>query len=212
MEPIKNVREEEAKKIVDDMNESNELALMEEMIKNNKIEFEYEDKKYRIRMLNLKEKEELDLLRRKKFGQLIQDKDILLEKDLIKIYKDRGIDIEEIDNEIKDLIKKELDLELQLGESISKKDSENVLKMYKEKILQVRYQKAILSSRKVLFLEFSLENQLFNYVAQVITYLSLDVFEDDEWKRMFETLDKFQSYSDEKLINKAGVYSMALQG
>ena len=195
------------------MRDANELSLLGELIKDNKIEFDYKDKRYRVRLLNLKEKEELDRLRRKMFGQLIQDKDILLEKDLIRVYKERGIDIEvEIDNKMKELIKKEMDLELQLGESISKKDSENVLKMYREKIKEVRYQKYILDSRKTLFLEFSLENQLLNYVSQLITYLSLEISEDDKWKRMFKTLDEFQSYSDEELINKAGLFSMVLQG
>ena len=213
MEEIKNkIREEQAKKIVDDMNEENELSLIMEMIKDNKIEFDYEGNRYRVRLLNLKEKEELDQLRRKKFGQLIKDKDILLEKDLIKVYKEREIDIDEIDKEIKALVQKELDLELNLGEEISKKSAENVLQQYKEKIKQCRYQQAILKTRKSLYLEFSLENQLLNYVAQLITYLSLEVFKDDEWIKMFNNLDDFQSYFDEKLINKAGIYSMALQG
>jgi hypothetical protein len=61
----------------------------EELIKDNKIIFTYKDKKYRVRLLNLSEKEELDTLRRKKFGQLLKDKDILLEKDLIAQYKER---------------------------------------------------------------------------------------------------------------------------
>jgi hypothetical protein len=212
MEEVKkDTKIEEAKKIVDKMVEDKELNLIEEMIKDNKATFIYKDKHYRVRLLNIKEKEELDNLRRKKFGQLIQDKDILLEKDLIEVYKGRGIDIEEIKNQIKKLESEQLDLQLKLGAAESKNEGETVLKTYHDKIAESMYKIKILSTQITLLLEFSLENQLLNYVAQVITYLSLDEIIDGEWKRIFNSLEDFQNYSDVDLINKASIYSMALQ-
>jgi len=201
----------EAKKIVEEMNKETDLNKVEEMIKDNKISFEHNEEKYRVRLLNLKEKEELDSLRRKKFGQLIKDKDILLEKDLIQQYKERGINIEEINDNIKKYDKEELDLQLRLGEAISKNEGEIILKEYSGKIEDLRIKKSVLNTQKTLLLEFSLENQLLNYVAEIITYLSLDIYKEEKWKRMFNTFDEFQNYEDEKLINKAGSYSMILQ-
>lgn len=201
----------EAEKIVKSMESEIELSKMEELIKDNKITFDYKDNKYRVRLLNLKEKEELDQLRRKKFGQLMRDKDILLEKDLIVQYKERGIDIDELDSQIKITNAEELDLQMKLGESISKNENEITLKTYKNQIEELRTRKQIFNTQKNLLLTFSLENSLLNFVAQVITYLSLEEKKDDRWQRMFQTLEMFQTYEDEELIDKAGSYSMLLQ-
>ena len=208
---MNNNRKVEAEKIVKEMNEDTDLRIAEELIKDNKISFNYDDKKYRVRLLNLKEKEELDMLRRKKFGQLIQDKDILLEKDLIVILKERGIDVDDIDNQLKKLSAEEVDIQMQLGESIAKNAGETILKNHEEKIKEIRLKKSILNAQKTLVLEFSLENQLLGYVSQVITYLSLEELKDGIWERMFKSLEDFQNYAEEKLINKAAQFSMILQ-
>ncbi len=208
---MENNKSDQAAKIVDDMNKELELSRIEELIKDNKIAFDYNDKKYRVRLLNLKEKEELDILRRKKFGQLLRDKDILLEKDLIIQYKERGINIDEIDNQIKKIDSEDIELNFKLGESISKNENEIILKTYEEQIKALRIQKNILQTQKNLLLEFCLENTLLNYVAQVITYLSLEEQKDNKWQRMFNYLDEFQVYEDIKLIDKAAQFSMILQ-
>lgn len=201
----------DAERIVKEMEKELKLSQVEELIKDNKIPFEYNDKQYRIRLLNLKEKEELDMLRRKRFGQLIKDKDILLEKDLIVQYKERGIDIADLDAQIRKIDAEDLNLQLRLGESISKNENEDILKSYEEQIKSLRIEKSVLSTQRNLLLTFCLENQLLNYVAEVITYLSLDKFEDSEWSRMFSSYEAFQTYTDEGLVNKAGTYSMLLQ-
>lgn len=204
-------RLKDAERIVKQMEKEIGLAKIEELIKDNKIVFEYQAKKYRVRLLNLPEKEELDMLRRKKFGQLIKDRDILLEKNLIIQYKERGINIDEIDEKMKKLESEETNIRLKLGEAISKKQSETILKGYEEQIVNIILKKNVLKTQKNLLLEFSLENQLLDYVAKVITYLSLDELEDKTWKRKFNTLEEFNNYPDEKLINTAGTYSMYLQ-
>jgi hypothetical protein len=201
----------QAEQIVKDMAKELELSRVEELVKENKISFEYKDKKYRVRLLNLAEKEELDLLRRKKFGQLMKDKDIFLEKDLILQYKERGINIDELDDQIKKLNAEDLELQTKLGESISKNETEIILKTYKDQIEELRTKKQIINTQKTLLLEFSLENALLNYVYQIICYLSLDEKKDGKWSRMFETLENFQKYPDSELINKAGSYSVLLQ-
>jgi len=208
---MENNRKAEAEKIVKEMNEDKDLLFAENLIRDNKIEFEYEDKKYRIRLLTIAEKNELERLRTKKFGQLIQDKDILFEKDLIKVLKERGIDVDAINDEIKKLDAEEISLQVKLGESISKNEGEIILKSYKEQIEELRKRKAMLNTQKTLLLRFSFENQLLNYVSMVITYLSLDELKDGTWQRMFSTLEDFENYDNGNLINKAAIYSMTLQ-
>ena len=210
-------KKQDAERIVEDMNKELELGKVEELIKDNRITFDHKDKRYRVRLLNLAEKEELDLLRRKKFGQLMQKKDeqgnfsILLEKDLIKVYKERGINIDELDDQIKKINAEELDLQIKLGEAISKNEPETILKTFKEQIEELKTKRQILNTQRTLLLEFSLENSLLNYVYQIITYLSLEKQDGKKWQRMFQTLEAFQTYEDEQLINKAGSYSILLQ-
>jgi hypothetical protein len=193
------------------MEKETDLSKVEELIKDNSIVFEHGGKRYRIHLLNLVEKEELDQLRRKKFGQLLKDPDILLEKDLIALYKERGEDVEEIDEQIKKLDAEDLGLQVKLGEAISKNEGLQIFQTYKEQIQALIVQKQVLRAQKILLLEFSLENNLLTYVAQVITYLSLDEDKNGTWNRMFKSLADFQNYKDESLINQAAQYSMILQ-
>jgi len=201
----------DAERIISEMEKENGLAKVEDLIKDNSIAFEHEGKKYRIHLLNLVEKEELDLFRRRKFGQLLKDPDILLEKDLIALYKERGEDIGEIDEQIKKLESENFGLQMKLGEAISKNDGEQIFQTYKEQIQALIVQVQVLKTQKILLLEFSLENNLLTYVAQIITYLSLDEDRGGNWIRMFKSLEDFQNHKDEELINKAAQYSMILQ-
>lgn len=204
------LRHEEAKKILDSMNEEYNIGKVQEMIKDNQIEFTYEEKEYRVRLLTAKEKDELDYLRRKKYGQLIQDRDILLEKDLIVVYKERGLDISELDVEIKKISKQIAELNYKLGASLANKSGDTVLKTYEEDIKKLTAQLYEIMIKKNHLLEYSLENQLNNYVAKITSYLSLDIKIEDKWIRAFNSLDDYMNTSD-KLINLAGTYSMALQ-
>jgi hypothetical protein len=204
-------RMKDAERIIGEMEKENSLSKIEDLIKDNSIAFEHSGKSYRIHLLNLVEKEELDVLRRKKFGQLLKDPDILLEKDLIALYKERGEDIGEIDEQIKKLESESFGLQMKLGESISKNEGEQIFQTYKEQIQALIVNVQVLKAQKILLLEFSLENNLLSYVAQVITYLSLDENKDGHWVRMFKSLEDFQNYKDESLINKAAQYSMILQ-
>jgi hypothetical protein len=210
-------RLKDAQKIVKSMDEDINLKRVEEFIKDNKITFDYEGKQYRVKMLNLKEKEELDMLRRKKFSQLVQEKDdkgnyvYLLEQDLIKILKERGLDIEEINDEIKKLDSRLIKIQLDLGESLSKNEGEVILKTYEEDIKEVILQKQVLFTQKNLLLTYSLENCLENYVYQVITFLSFEKLEEEIWIKAFDNLEDFQNCKDENLIIKAGQFSLLLQ-
>jgi len=207
----------DAEKIVKSMDDDINLKRVEEFIKDNKITFDYEGKQYRVKMLNLREKEELDILRRKKFSQLLQAKDdqnnyvYLLEKDLIKVLKDRGMNIDEIDDDLKKLDSEFSRIQLELGESLSKNEGEAILKTYEDNIQAIISQKQILSTQRNLLLTYSLENCLENYVYQVITFLSLEKLEDELWIKAFDTLEDFQNYKDENLIIKAGQFSILLQ-
>ena len=213
------LHDEEIKKILNTMSEEYQIDKVAELIKDNKIEFSYEDKQYRVRLLNAKEKDELDMIRRRRFSQLLKDKDILLESDLIVAYQEKGINISEIDEQIKKINAELADQNYKLGEALVKTPGDTILKSYKLEILKLTYQLNELIIQRSHLLEYSLENYLQIFVAQAISYLCLDIYvEKDEyqkdthsgtWIRAFGTLDEFLTQED-KLINLVAVYSSYL--
>jgi len=207
----KETRIEEAKKLLEKMNEEYGISKVGELIKNNQILFPelIDGRQYRTRLLNEKEKDEFDTLRRKKFGQLLQDKDILMEKDLISLYKERGIDIEELDKEIVRINRQVDELNIKLGKILTENPTDSILKTYKEEIeilLEKLYETTIQKSQ---LLTFSLENQLMDFEAKILSYLSLDIQIGEKWNRAFYNIDDFL-VSNTKLINLAAIYSAAL--
>jgi hypothetical protein len=212
MDPLKNTSKEEAEELFKKIQEEGDMSVVEELLKDNTITFKIKDKKYRVRLLNLGEKEELDNLRRKKFTQLILDKDILLEKDLIKAYKDRDIDIDEFTSKMKKIELEIYEKQIALGEAISKNEGETVLLAYEEQIKNLVLEKHIIFLQKNALLEFTLENQLLGYVSEIITYLSTEIKKEDEtWERLWTSIEDFNQCLDNELVNKAGTSSMVLQ-
>jgi hypothetical protein len=205
----KQLHDDEVRKILNTMMEEYQIDKVKDIIKDNQIEFEFGGNQYRVRLLNAKEKDELDMIRRRKFGQLLKDKDILLEKDLIIAYQEKGINVEEIDDQIKKL---NAELETQnykLGEALAKTPGDTILKTYRDTILNLTYQLNECIIQRSHLLEYSLENYLQLFVAQAISYLCLDIKLEDKWVRAFNTLDEFMIQED-KLINLVAVYSSYL--
>jgi len=209
MENQEVMRMEEAKKISEELNEKYEIDRVAGLIKDNKIAFTHKEDEYRVRLLTQKDKDDLDMLRRKKFGQLLQDKDILLEKDLIKIYKERGIDISEIDDKINKINTEMHSKQLKLGESLSKDSDKSILNTYKNEIKDLINQKGALYLQKSGLLEFSLEKQLEYFTIKIISYLSLQIKKDEIFIRAFDDIDKFLN-ADDELIEKTVSYSLTI--
>jgi len=201
----------DVEKILSKLNEDKDLANIEEMVIDNKVMFEYKDKKYRVRLMNLKEKHEFYDLKVRKYAQLIQDKDVLLEKDLISVYRQRGMNIDELDDNIKKINSQIVDIQIKLGESLAKHEEPVILNSYREKITNFKTQRQVYDFQKTDLLRMSLENQLLNYEAEIITYLTLDTLNEDKWARLFNSYEDFISYEDETLLNMAGIRSMYLQ-
>jgi len=213
---------EETQKMLERMKEEIDLANLESQIQDNKIEFEHKGKKYRVRLLNLKEKTELNELRLRKYTKLLRDQDILTEAALIKVYEERGIKISELDDKAEKLGAEIRDLQLKLGEALANNNGESILIGYKEKIEILNLQRQILLAQKEQYLSVSLENQLLGHVAEFITYLSLDIYEEykeigtdtpiaGKWVRLFNSYEDFHNYEDGDLLTKAGYRSMMLQ-
>lgn len=210
MEDKKIINEIDAVKILEELKQNNNLTFLEELLKDNQIEFIIEDCTYRVRLLNLHEKEILNNMKIKKFMQLLQDKDILLEKDLIIIYKQRGVDIEDLDEKLRKLEAEKKLIALKLGESIANKRDEKVLEVHRNQIRDLSDKINMIIIQKNDLLSYSLENQLSNYYVKCLTYLSLEKKIEDKWVKLASSLEEFEKTINEIIIEKAIYYSMLL--
>lgn len=214
-----NVREEEAKKIVEEFENKKDMNFIESLVKNNCYEFSRNNKLYRIKLLLNKEKEQLNQMRLAKFNEMVQKKDgngnfaYIMEKELIKLLEQRGINIKELDDKIKNLEAKENDLMLQMGESIEKKADINIIDGYKNDILDVQKEIMIVKTQKNILLESSLENQLLGYVAQLACTLSTETFneEKNEWEKVYKSVNEFDLEKDEEFIDFITRATMLIQ-
>ncbi len=162
------------------------------MVRNNTISFSYKEQDYRVRLLNQKEKDELDLFRRKKFGELMKDKNILFEKELIELYKEKGIDIEkDIDDKINKTMVEVKNKKLKLGEALEKNEDDSILKVYSDEIEELLEEASGLVVQKSNLLENSFEKTLEEQVIKYLAYLSLEMKMEDKYVKAFLNIDDF---------------------
>lgn len=188
-----------------------DLSKIEEMLKDNKIIFDYKDKKYRVRLLNLAEKEELLKFQVKKEMDMLNEGIFKYEKVLIPILKQNGTDIEAMDKRINDIYREECKIMLKLGEAEKEKETEDILSSYKEEIVKLRDEIKQISIEKSIRLNNSLENQLLNSVVQYMVFLGLEVLENDKYLKMYKTYDEFLNNINETLMKKAVAYITVLE-
>jgi len=182
----------------------------EQLIKDNKAEFKFEDKMYRVITPTYKEKILASEAKDEKYMELLEKNDstgkpIFKRKEqLIELYKKQGIDINEFDNEFKrlgEIIKKK---QIELN-SLTKqnKDDED-----KEKIKSVKQQITVLQTKQVLtlnekteLLRYSIEDKCENHYLQVLIVQCTEVFINNNWEKLYKNIDEFNN-GNEALNNR----------
>lgn len=201
---------EALKKEINDVKDVANEALSEEVLLGNSFEFEIEGKTYRVSKPTFGQKQEVYKKRVEKFTQLLQDKQLLLEKDLKKQYKERGIDIDEMQKKILELERNKQDLQLKLAQGIIDQISESELKTFREQIESVEEEQLSVAIEKNTLLEFSIEQQIFVFVYIYLTYLIAEIKDENgKWSRVW---NKFEDYENEKedIVKTVTYYSSLL--
>lgn len=198
--------QEHVERILKELQDQVDYNLVENSIKDNELEFEYNKEKYRVRKPTYKEKQETYQKRMGKHLELLKDEKYILEEDLRKIYKKRNIDIDEIDKQLKLLESKRNNYEFKLGELIKKQAQEKDLKLYKDEIESINKQFRELSIKKTNYLQYSIESQVliftYSYLTSLITEKKIDESgKPVEWVRAFNSFEEFENPKDEKFIN-----------
>lgn len=197
---------EKIKEITEKVKEFADTSLIESALYSNELEFEIDGVKYRVRKPTFSEKNKVYKEKVKKFTSLLADKELKMEGDLIKMYKERGIDVEEIDQKIYNLEKERQNLQQLLGKEIEKKSPENQLKTLRDQISDIQSEQASLSVRKTGLLQFSIEYQLNMYVYAYLTTLIAEKREGDAWVRIWKSYEEFEN-SDENFVNRVTSYA-----
>jgi hypothetical protein len=197
------VQVEEIKKKLNDLMDMSET---EELLKSTEKIFEHEGVTYRVRKPNFREKQEVYQKRVEKFTELLSNDKYSLEKDLIKVYLKRDIDIEAMNLEIFNKVKRRDELMLQLGGVIKDGGSDTDLSKYKDEIKGLNSEIQMLSIQKTQLLEFSIENQVMVFVYSYMTYLISEKKDGENWIRVWKTFKDFENDSG-NIINRLSYYA-----
>lgn len=202
MEEKKIERRKIAKEALKAINELEETTKLESVVKDNKVEFKEGEDIFRVRKPTFLETQEIGVIKRKKYINLVDDGSYLFKKQWVEKYKSKGIDVDKMEDDInrmQDDIKKLL---LRLAEA---KDKKEVSKL-KEEILKVRDKQCNLSMEKTDLLSYSIEDQLLIHVNSYTTYLVLEKKVGDKWERYFKSYKEFSESEKWNLVNKAFYY------
>lgn len=187
--------------------ELNELEKVEDLIKDNKIEFTYKEKKYRVRKPNLKEKSDIRNKTNKKYVELLDDDDFILREQLISKLKKNGVDINAMDRKINELQAEIETVQVKLAPIKDKKTIE-VLEKEIESLTQ-KQQLASIDIRE--YLEPCIETELTDFGNLYMIYTLLEkhskcIEGDFSWVKVFDSYDNFLKTDDDDLIGQATYY------
>jgi len=191
-----------AKDALKAMQELEDSVRLEDIVKDNKIEFKSGDKTFRVRKPNLEEQQEIDDVRRKKYLELVRDDSYLFKKQWIETYKKKGVDIGKIETDMKRIEDEIRRLLLRLAKTTDKKGVGEL----KDQIVKSRDELYVLSIEKTDLLSYSIEDQTYIHAKSYTAYLILERKEKDKWTKHFEDFDKFQKSEDLDLIGKLFYY------
>lgn len=187
-----------AKEALEALQRLEESNRMENRVKDNKIVFTVKDVKYRVKMPNLEEQEEINNARRAKKIKLMDDTSYLLEEEWVKKYKAKGIDIAKMKENIRKLqadIKSSL---LKLAKTIGV----DAVKKVEEEIGELRDKQIEKTIEITNLLSDSLESQLKIFTDSYTAYLIFEKKENDKWIKAFKNYEEFNKCEDIDLISR----------
>lgn len=204
-----NINQPEEIDIVKQMNSMLDLNEIADLIKSNEKIFEINNTTYRIRKPSFKQKQDVYKKKIEKYTELLKDDRYLLEKDLKVLYSKRGIDIDKLDIELKNKMKKRDDLMIKLGSAIKVGQPENELKLLELEIKSLNIEIQEKSIEKSALLEMSLEQQLAIFVYTYFTFVLAEQKEGDNWVKVWNNYNDYEE-GNQELINRFSYYATML--
>jgi len=128
------------------------------------------------------------------------------EADLVKLYLDRGVDIQGLRATAKSLNDKKEAVSDKLGKLLSEDKNDKDQNTLKKEVEDLETKIRDLSISISTYMDISIEQQVLVYLYSYLAYLTTEIKDGDKWKKIWKSFDEFQS-SDEGLINHATLYT-----
>lgn len=215
------VKNEAVKKIVEETKKLLDENMVEENLKNNEKEFPVETKVigkdgkekiekvwYKVSKPEYSQKKETYDMRLAEYNRLLSEKDekgnfkYKSEDEIKEIYKERGTDIDKMQDSIVELEVKKQKLLVKLGELIKNKVPEDSLKNYREEVKKIRDKQIDTSAQVTTLLESTIETQTITLAYSYLTCLVAEKKEGDKWVKAFNSYDEFMSFKPSSTITK----------
>jgi hypothetical protein len=190
-----------AKEALQALAEIESTTNMENLVKDNKIEFVVLDKTYRIRKPSFVERQDIDNARRREYLRLIADDSYFFRKTWIDKYLKKGIDINAMESKVKAYQGEIEAVLLRLAVAVEPKDVETL----KKEIYKIRDEQFSLSMEVTDLLSHSIENQLLVFTNSYTTFVVLEEKIGEEYKKLFDSYSDFMA-SDSKVIEQSFLY------
>jgi hypothetical protein len=223
MEELTKESQEKLNEIKKMLDKSLNLDEVENLIKNNEIEFEYAEVRYKVKKPSFSQKQIIYKKRIEFYTKFLKDENYLLEKDLKAEYLKRNIDIDAMQTKIYNLQLQKESLYLKLGENIKNNASDPELQLLKNEIQKINSDIQIITIEKTNLLEMSIETQVLIQSYSYLTFLVTEKYikgkdlgdgnkePDPGWVKVWNNYEDFLA-SDEILINKSSFYTSLLVG
>lgn len=178
-----------------------ETVKMENVIKDNKIVFDSGGKAFRVRKPTLSEQQQIDDIRRTKYGELVRDDSFMFRKQWIEIYKKKGIDINKMEDNIRQVQEDLKSILLRLAKTSEAKS----VKLLTDEVKKIKDKLYDLAIEKTDLLVYSIEDQLLIHINSYTTYVVLEKKDEAKGKfqKVFKSYKEFEESKNEELIGKA---------
>ena len=170
------------------------------LISDNKIIFKCGNDNYRVRFPTAREENEAIDARNRYNIKLLKDDEYVSQKQLIDLWKKKGIDIEEIDKKIQEIQTKINDKMLKLATTMN--EDKKGLDFLKKEIEALQYKQYELSIEKTNHLQFCIEKRVSEYFAHYITYLctekeKIEEVDGTKKKMWVKAWDSYENYEND---------------
>ena len=202
-------RDESIEKIKKETMKALNDEYVEEALQHKEKEFEIDGTFYKVSKPKYSMKKDTYSKRIAEHNKLLSEKDdkgnfiFKSEAELIKVYKERGIDIESKKIEMGNVLKKRDEMLLKLGKLLGDKAQEADLEIYKKEVEKLNSKYFDLSAEVTKLLEDTIENQTITYAYSYLAYLVTEkkVKKDSEWVKAFDSYENFVD-STPAVVNK----------
>ena len=167
------------------------MDLLEKVLENNEFVFTIDKIKYKVKKPSFEQKQDTNDKRIAKYMELLKHPVFVLEEELRKIYKNKGVDIDKMDEKMTLITKKKEDYLLKLGKAIKDKKPDAEKQAFKKEIEALQEEMQGVSIRKTSYLELSIEHQVIIYVYSYLTFLIAEKQEAEKWVPVWATYNNF---------------------